>query len=297
MNHREFLASLSADQRRTLTRTTNRHGLVRLASHLAVITLLASGIALRVPGWPVLMLPLGVMLVFLFCLQHEAVHQSVFRSPWLNTATAHVCGLIVIVPAIWFRYFHLAHHRHTQAPDSDPELSSPRPATRAACLFWLTGLPAWKAHTLAVVQHAIHGTDADFVPERARRVVRREARIALGVYMALAALSVYAQSTVLLWLWIVPVLFGQPLLRVFLLAEHAGCSHSNNMLHNTRTTLTTAPVRWLSWNMSFHTEHHVYPTVPFHRLPELHKLIRPQLGMVANGYFDFYRSFRAALPR
>jgi hypothetical protein len=36
--------------------------------------------------------------------------------------------------------------------------------------------------------------------------------------------------------WIVPALLGQPWLRLFLLAEHAGCPQVRDMLANSRTT-------------------------------------------------------------
>jgi fatty acid desaturase len=35
--------------------------------------------------------------------------------------------------------------------------------------------------------------------------------------------------------------------------------------------------RVLYWNMNYHIEHHVYPSVPFHALPALNAAIRDQL--------------------
>jgi len=40
----------------------------------------------------------------------------------------------------------------------------------------------------------------------------------------------------------------------------------------------------LMWNMPFHAEHHLYPSVPFHQLPGLHVEIRDRLAHVAAGY-------------
>ena len=38
---------------------------------------------------------------------------------------------------------------------------------------------------------------------------------------------------------------------------------------------------WLSrvlyWNMNYHIEHHLYPSIPFHALPALNAAIRDQL--------------------
>ena len=86
-------------------------------------------------------------------------------------------------------------------------------------------------------------TSATF-PKRRKAKVRLEARIFVAAYAALALGSVALWSPALLWAWIVPILFGQPFLRAYLLAEHARCPHVANMLENTRTTFTTALVRF-----------------------------------------------------
>src|SRR4029077_20245710 len=83
--------------------------------------------------------------------------------------------------------------------------------------------------------------------------------------------------------WIGPQLFGQPPLRAYLLAEHTGCTHDRDGLTNTRTTLTARPIRLLMWNMPYHAEHHMYPSIPFHRLPEAHGVMRERLGFVQRG--------------
>ena len=44
---------------------------------------------------------------------------------------------------------------------------------------------------------------------------------------------------------------------------------------NTRTVYMNPLLRLLYWNMNYHVEHHMYPTVPFHALPRLHELIGP----------------------
>ena len=95
---------------------------------------------------------------------------------------------------------------------------------------------------------------------------------ASSLFLVAAGLSL-VWTDVVLWVWVVPALLGQPFLRLYLLAEHGDCPEVANMFENTRTTFTTRAVRWLAWNMPYHVEHHVWPTVPFHRLPEVHGLI------------------------
>ncbi|MHB8475365.1 MAG: fatty acid desaturase [Steroidobacteraceae bacterium] len=58
------------------------------------------------------------------------------------------------------------------------------------------------------------------------------------------------------------MLAGQPFLRLFLMAEHAGCALSDNMFANTRTTYTNGTLRLLAWQMPFHVEHHCFGGAP-----------------------------------
>jgi fatty acid desaturase len=90
---------------------------------------------------------------------------------------------------------------------------------------------------------------------------------------------------------------GQPLLRAYLLVEHTGCTHDRNGLTNTRTTLTAWPVRLLMWNMPFHAEHHMYPSIPFHRLPAAHAAIGARLGVLQQGYARWNLDFVRGLTR
>ena len=89
----------------------------------------------------------------------------------------------------------------------------------------------------------------------------------IAFYAVVLLLALWFKATVLLYVWIVPALLGQPFLRLYLLAEHGRCPLVANMLENTRTTLTNWLVRKLAWNMPYHAEHHAYPGVPFHQLP------------------------------
>ena len=111
--------------------------------------------------------------------------------------------------------------------------------------------------------------------------------------LCLYALGFAFFAPLLFWVWILPALLGQPFLRLYLLAEHGDCPRVANMLENTRTTFTTALVRFLAWNMPYHAEHHVFPAVPFHRLPELHRLLRDHLRVTADGYVTFTRQYLA----
>lgn len=283
----DLIRALPEADRIALTRLKSGPGVRAAALHFAVIAGLAVAIGTRVPGWPILMLPQGIALIFLFTLHHEVVHRTVFTSARANDAVARVCGVLIGLPSTWFRYFHLAHHRHTQDPERDPELAHQKPETPAAWAFHVTGLPVWWGQVQTLVRNAAGKADDPFLPTRAATRIRAEARAMLALYGLVALISIAVGSALALWVWIVPVLLGQPFLRLYLLAEHGRCPFVANMLHNTRTTYTNRLVRALAWNMPFHAEHHAAPQVPFHQLPALNKVLRDHIAVTSPGYVAF----------
>jgi fatty acid desaturase len=81
---------------------------------------------------------------------------------------------------------------------------------------------------------------------------------------------------------------GQPFLRLFLLSEHSGCAMTADMYANTRTTYTNGAVRLLTWQMSYHVEHHAFPGVPFHALAQVNALIRDRIEISSPGYLALH---------
>jgi fatty acid desaturase len=297
-DHRAALAALPPGRVAALSEPADGPGLSRLAGHLGLLALTGAAV-LALPGaWALpAMLAHGVVLIFLFAPLHECIHRTAFRTRRLNDAVAAVAGVLLLLPPAAFRYYHFAHHRHTQDPDRDPELATPKPATRAAYLARLTGWSTWTAQAGALLGAALGRPLPDHVPPRGAATVRREARLCLALYAAVAGGSLAAGSTLALELWVVPALLGQPVLRAYLLAEHTACPLVPDMLANTRTTFTHRAIRWLAWEMPWHTAHHVAPTVPFHRLPDLSAEIEDRLKSTARGYPEAHRQILAALPR
>jgi fatty acid desaturase len=295
MDQKVFLASVPVELRERMVERSDGPGLWHLVGHLGLIALVGALIAAGVPGWWVLLPVQGVLVNSLFMLEHEATHRTPFRTVWLNDWVGRLCGVLLVLPFEWFRAFHMAHHRWTNLPGKDPELAGPKPATRGAWVWHVSGLPYWIAG-LRLMATLVRGRVTDgFVAEGAKGRVVAEAR-GMAVVYGLAGVSLVWTDAVL-WVWLVPVLLGQPFLRLYLLAEHGDCPEVANMFENTRTTFTTRAVRWLAWNMPYHVEHHVWPTVPFHRLPEVHGLMKEELLVTADGYAAFTKAYLERRPR
>ncbi|MBF9029924.1 fatty acid desaturase [Rhodobacterales bacterium HKCCE3408] len=295
MDHKAFLSGVPPETRARLTETSDGPALRHLALHGGLIVALMAWIGFGAPLWWLAIWPLGIALAFLFTLQHEATHRTPFRTRWLNEAAGHVAGLLLIQPFLWFRAFHMAHHRFTNLPGQDPELAEPKPATRAALLWHLATPDYWRAKVAVLVANALGRTDPDYVGAKARPQIRREAWAYLGIYAGLLLASLLWLGPLLFWIWLLPLATGFPLLRLYLLAEHGRCPEVANMFLNTRTTFTGRVVRFLAWNMPYHVEHHVWPTVPFHKLPDLHRLTRDHLQVTSPSYSAFTRDYVAGL--
>lgn len=296
MNHRTLIAAIPPETKDRLQERSDAAGLRHLALYCAALVLISAGIVLQVPLWPVLMLPQGVLLVFMFTLSHECTHKTPFNTGWLNEVVGHLISVPIALPFTWFRYFHLAHHKWTNHPDKDPELDGkPRPDNWRSLIVYLSGWPYWSGMAGVLIRNAMGQTDAPYLPARQHRAIRFEARLLLLIY-TLAAISLL-YTPVLFWLWLVPVLIGQPFLRLYLLAEHGLCPPVADMLENSRTTFTNRIVRFVAWNMPYHAEHHAFPNVPFHQLPAFHDWTRAHLKSTSDGYAEFSADYAMSLGR
>ena len=284
ITHKTLIGDLGEYRRQQLTSKLNYPGIYRLSIHAGLIVILAVYIGHRLPGW-IIVLPIqGVLITFLFTVVHETIHRTAFLNRRLNDWVANCCGFLIFLPANWFRLFHFAHHRHTHDPKRDPELATPKPSHLTAHYFYLTGIPEWLARFRVIARNAFVKNNDTFVPLGNRAQVMNEARIYLFLYVCLLMVSIISLGSLLIWIWVLPTLLGNPLLRLYLLTEHTGCPHTDNMLENTRTMFTSPLIRFFTWNMPYHVEHHSFPGVPFHRLPDLHLHIKDNLQYTSESY-------------
>ncbi len=247
-------------------------------------------VTLRLVG----LLLLGWGLAFGFCAMHECGHRTAFAGKGLNDAVAWWAGVLSFYNADFYRRYHQWHHRFTHRPGLDPELEDPPASSLAAYLLELSGLPWW----IGKIRSHAAGLRGDFsgrpyIPEEAVAAVSRSIRLQFAVYGVLLLASLWHGNGALLWFWLLPLAVGQPLLRFVLMAEHGGCSTGSDGLRNTRTTLTLAPLRRLMWQMPFHVEHHLYPSLPFHALAEAHTHLAPHMAHCDPGYLAVHRGFLA----
>lgn len=267
---------------KSLSARSDARGLAQLGSQFAVITLAIVAICGLWPS-PWAILPFAVLGIVLNCLyagQHEMSHRTAFRARWLNDGVGAAIGFLSLYPARWDRYFHFAHHRHTQDPARDPELLARGPYTPRSYALYLIGLTYWQGRIRGTARIALGRipTYATYLGEAQRREVILEARLHWLGYALLAALSVALHSWALVLFWLAPMMLFKWVHNLQNTGEHTCLTHEQDTLRNTRTLRGPWLARWLVWNMSYHTAHHTFPGIPFFALPELNREIQTRLG-------------------
>lgn len=278
---------------RSLSLRSNVQGLIRFGAHVGTMLMTGYLVYLSLGNWYLLLPAMvlhGFTIVTWFAAMHECVHRTAFASPMLNEVCGWIAGLLSFYNFTYYRHYHTWHHRYTQDPERDPELMTPKPRNLFEYIVEITAIPFWCLRPFTFIRLAMGRTHVyPFVPENARRKIAISAACQLAVYVAgLIAIGLgYWQP---LYFFFLPAICGQPILRAILLAEHTCCSMDENGLTNTRTTLTSFPIRLLMWNMPYHTEHHLYPSIPFHQLPRAHVEIRDRLVHLSPNYIAANRT-------
>lgn len=298
---------IEARRLKALSQRSDLRGWAQALSQLGAAGLMGYGIHALWGSWWIapLFVAQGVLLWgFAYAGQHELAHWTVFRSRRLNDVFGHLASFLRLYPNSYQRYLHFAHHRHTKVAGLDPELLVQKPWTFAGYLDYVTGVRYWPLQLWSIVDHALGRAPEPFLKERERVVVIREARLYLLGYAVVVALSLYFQSwAALLCMW-GPLMVATPFYRFYVAAEHHGLPNGHGVIGSTRTTRAGPLMCWLMWQMPYHTEHHLFPGVPFHKLGALSRELRERpeskltgVNDVAPGYVAVHRDLLAMLRR
>jgi fatty acid desaturase len=282
---------------RRLCVASDAAGALQILSHVGAVGITGTllwllwGSAWAVP----LFLLHGTLLNYLYAGQHELSHGTVFRTRWLNEWVGRLLGFVLFYPRTFDQVQHMAHHRYTQDWMRDGELARD-PYTLKSYLLWMSGLTYWYTRWRRIVRFSLGIVTEPYLPAYRRAELVREARMHLAGYALIAGVSLLARSPAALILWLAPMCAMKFTHQLQNTIEHLGLAHDDNILANTRSTRTNALVRWMAWQMQYHTAHHAFPGVPFHRLHELNKIMFTDRGTAAPTmtYWGFQRAAFAA---
>jgi len=223
----------------------------------------------------------------LLILMHDGSHLRLFRSRRVNDWLTEVflAWPFVAFSMRDYRRSHFAHHRFVNS-DRDPDWMRKRnrdwafPMGPLALTKLLVSilLGGGIARQLGYARNVSRAPEADAQSARQPDPLARELTIGRIVFLAASAALLVVLD---LWLpfllfWVVPfATWTQLALHLRSIAEHFAIPEGEGMWGDTRNTLPGVLDRIFlgSKNIGYHIDHHLYPSVPFHRLPELHALL------------------------
>jgi len=189
-----------------------------------------------------------------FTPMHDAAHRSVGRARWLNEAVGRLASLPLLAPFPAFRAMHLAHHKHANEPERDPDHWSGRGPAAFRPLRWLT-------QDLHYYERFFR-TWGRFSPGERAEVVGGIAAIAVGVG---AAVGLGLGLEVVLYVLLPARLATGALAFAFDYLPHR--PHETPARADRLRATHVIRGRWLTVPLmaqNYHLVHHLYPAVPFY---------------------------------
>lgn len=213
----------------------------------------------------------------LLVLMHEGTHYRLFRNKRLNDGIAELLlAWPLLIELQSYRRNHLAHHQHLNSsrdPDwqrksHDPKWFFPK---RPIDLFAMFVADLFGLGVLGLIQLFRSLSRRDTELPRSLVIAK------VGFYaVAMIAIISAGFGKAFLLYWVVP--FSTWLIMIMHLrsiAEHFAIESGSGAFRQIRTTRAGWFARMFvaPENVNYHLEHHLFPSVPCYRLPELHSLL------------------------
>ena len=260
------------------------------------------------PVWGVALLVFAHGTVWAFMLNgfHELVHYTVFKTKWLGTFFLYVYSFLGWFDPVFFKASHTRHHLYTLHPPRDREVQLPiRMRLRNYLRVAIVDPLGLYHRTRAFIRTALGKYNGDWQrdiieedgPETKRRLVNFSRFFLLG-QAAIVAVAAATGTWQLIVLVTLAPHYGRWLEYLCNETQHVGLVDNVPDFRLCCRTFTVNPlVRFLYWNMNYHTEHHMYAAVPCYRLHGLHKAVRHELPEWPRGLIATWRQIISILKR
>jgi Na+-transporting NADH:ubiquinone oxidoreductase subunit F len=228
---------------------------------------------------------------------HEAGHGTAFKTDWMNNVLYEIASFMVMRESTVWRWSHTRHHSDTIIVGRDPEIAVPRPPDLKALLLGFFNVNVYPCYFKKIFRHASGRMSADektYIPETEFSKIYLKARVSVAIYATAIATAIVTRSILPLLFVGLANIFGSWLMVVYGLTQHTGLAE-NVLDHrlNCRTVYMNFIHRYLYWNMNYHVEHHMFPLVPYHNLPQLHAAVKDDCP---TPYPSLFSAWREIIP-
>lgn len=232
---------------------------------------------------------IGYLWMSMVTFMHDATHNAMFASRALNLGFGIVMMIPIFASFIAFKTDHLEHHRYNRSPRDPDAFMMGRRRSSDFLLFY-----SYLAFggVLSFVHFNLIYPFTRF-NRRQWAIHLFETALKAAVYwLVFACAQRHGELGRALALWLWPIFFFSLFNSMRFVAEHYGTPWDVGSMAGTRTVISN-PVHSFFWNnINWHIGHHVYPTVPWYNLIELHGLLETQIAAsgarVDPGYLRIY---------
>lgn len=200
--------------------------------------------------------------------QHDIIARPGQKLRWLNELVGHGTSWMIIYPFQTLRVTHLDHHRHSNDPELDPDITT-------------TANGPWHAIWRSIVERQPNGQRGkDYIASLLRHgrtdlvVLAIIYRIVFVAILSVLAWNGYALEAFFLW-WL-PLHFATTYL-IFFLSWAPHHPHSKQGRYENTRNWRSKVGNILSMGMQFHIVHHLHPYIPLVRTPAAYRELRPIL--------------------
>jgi len=183
---------------------------------------------------------------------HNGFHNSLGTGKFLTWLSLYLNSVLMIVSIHAVKFNHLRHHKHC-LDEKDYEGKSAR-------MTWYGAILYGPIHTFLIHKVTL---------EQGNRHYRLNVLLELASVAVLVTLAFYFQIHFLIYHIIIMVV-GEFLMAFFAVWT---VHHHTDENPDFARTQRTGWKNWLTFNMFYHLEHHLFPAVPTIKLPELAKRI------------------------
>ena len=281
---------LTSEKIKELSRVEPAKAIAATAGEWASI---AAAIALCTYFWNPLLYVLAVMFIgarqhALIIMGHDASHYRYLPKRWQNELFSNLFLMWPVFASVeGFRKFHSTHHQYTNLSndgnrhiwythDAAGELAPDWqfPKTRTGLALLLLRRAAFFTGLFWIVRGVV---GSSLVPSPHWMVAAR-----IAFYLSAAGLLTwFGVWYEFLLYWIVPYCTWHIAIQYArIICEHSAVESEEEEYAITRTTVPTLleSIFILPCNVGYHLEHHWYPSVPYYRLPELHRELMKREG-------------------
>jgi acyl-lipid omega-6 desaturase (Delta-12 desaturase) len=234
---------------------------------------------------------LAVVYFHNFALLHEAGHGNIHANERVNALVGHYASLFCFLPYYPWKYIHHEHHTWTGNLERDPTLYQVKKMRHEGRVPWIARF-AWRSwipfggllqHTVFWLYPFRSWRDGRFQPVQKRNSLLSVLFLG-GAYGLLALYGPAWFSFARLWPSLVIYLIGVEIVNFPHHIDMPVATDPNVKLAPWEQPVTTRSCDYgllagvLVLNFNLHTEHHLYPTLPWYRLTAARDRVRALLA-------------------